>query len=202
MKLNDEVYMALTDYTVVVGDHPDDLQTKVAEKIADGYQPFGAPIIQWGSFSMVQVVAKGDGGGGEGGGGTVSIDNITDASAPVKTMLKQQTNEQILSTIGAGTSNLKIGTAATDAKAGNYQPATADISDASDVGKQLLKAADAAAARTAIGAGEPYTLPAATASAVGGVKMAAAMADLTAAPTQADFNGLLAALRAAGQIAT
>lgn len=36
----------------------------------------------------------------------------------------------------------------------------------------------------------------------GVVKQAAAIADLTAAPTQADFNGLLAKLRAAGQLAT
>lgn len=46
-----------------------------------------------------------------------------------------------------------IGTTATTAKAGNYQPTAANISDASDVGRNVLKAADAAAARTAIGAG-------------------------------------------------
>lgn len=46
-----------------------------------------------------------------------------------------------------------IGTTATTAKAGNYQPAAANISDASAVGRSVLTATDAAAARTAIGAG-------------------------------------------------
>lgn len=46
-------------------------------------------------------------------------------------------------------------------------------------------------------AGPSYTLPAATTSALGGVKMAAAVADAGAAPTMEEFNGLLASLRAA-----
>ena len=50
-------------------------------------------------------------------------------------------------------------------------------------------------------AGSSYTLPAATTSALGGVKMAAAVADAAAAPTMEEFNGLLASLRAAGILA-
>lgn len=50
-------------------------------------------------------------------------------------------------------------------------------------------------------AGSSYTLPAATTSALGGVKMAAAVADAGAAPTMEEFNGLLASLRAAGILA-
>jgi len=96
-----------------------------------------------------------------------------------------------------------------------------DISSITAIGKQLIDSANAAAARTAIGAGtsslaigttsatakagdwKPAStdLPAASAAAIGGVKMAAAMADLTAAPTQADFNGLLAKLRTSGALA-
>lgn len=49
-------------------------------------------------------------------------------------------------------------------------------------------------------AGATYTLPAATTSALGGVKMAAAVADAVEAPTKEEFNALLAALRAAGII--
>ena len=45
-------------------------------------------------------------------------------------------------------------------------------------------------------------LPAATTNALGGVKQMAAIADLTAVPTQEDFNNLLAALRTAGLLAT
>ena len=51
-------------------------------------------------------------------------------------------------------------------------------------------------------AGTSYTLPAATTSALGGVKMAAAVADVAAAPTAEEFNGLLASLRAAGILAS
>ena len=52
-----------------------------------------------------------------------------------------------------GTSNLTIGTTSTTAKAGDYQPTAANITDATATGRSLLTAADAAAARTAIGAG-------------------------------------------------
>lgn len=51
-------------------------------------------------------------------------------------------------------------------------------------------------------AGPPYTLPAATTSALGGVRMAAAVEDAAAAPTMEEFNGLLASLRAAGILAS
>ena len=51
-------------------------------------------------------------------------------------------------------------------------------------------------------AGPSYTLPAATTSAFGGVKMAAAVSDAAAAPTMEEFNSLLASLRAAGILAS
>lgn len=51
-------------------------------------------------------------------------------------------------------------------------------------------------------AGPSYTLPAATTSALGGVRMAAAVEDAAAAPTMEEFNGLLASLRAAGILAS
>ncbi|PYE89599.1 hypothetical protein [Phyllobacterium leguminum] len=65
--------------------------------------------------------------------------------------------------IGAGTSNLTIGTTAATAMAGNKEPTTSER---------------------------------------GGVLQQAAMADLTAAPTQDNFNAVLAVLRDAGVIAT
>lgn len=49
--------------------------------------------------------------------------------------------------------------------------------------------------------GEPgatYTLPAATTETLGGVKMAGSVSDVSAAPTQEEFNALLASLRTAG----
>ncbi|HBC7422610.1 TPA: hypothetical protein KEY88_005403 [Serratia marcescens] len=98
----------------------------------------------------------------------VDISNIT---AFAKSVVECATAEALRELIGAGASNLAIGTTSTTAKAGDWKPASAD-------------------------------LPAATTGAIGGVKMAAAMADLTAAPTQADFNGLLAKLRASGVLVT
>lgn len=50
-------------------------------------------------------------------------------------------------------------------------------------------------------AGPSYTLPAASTKEMGGVKQMEAIADLTAAPTQDDFNKLLASLRTAGMLA-
>ena len=51
-------------------------------------------------------------------------------------------------------------------------------------------------------AGATHTLPAATTAALGGVKQAAAVEDVAAAPTMEEFNALLAALRTAGILAS
>ena len=51
-------------------------------------------------------------------------------------------------------------------------------------------------------AGKDAVLTAATTEALGAVKQMAAIADLSAAPTQEDFNGLLAKLKAAGLMAS
>ncbi|MMZ43909.1 Head fiber protein [compost metagenome] len=141
-------------------------------------------------------------GGSGGGGGAVTVDNITDATAVGKSVLKSADAAAVRTAIGAGTSNLKVGTTAADAKAGNYAPAVADISGATALGKQLMAVADAAAARTAIGAGTPVS--AATTAANGTVKQAAAQANSAAtdvAGLVADFNSLLGKLRTAGILA-
>lgn len=104
--------------------------------------------------------------------------------------------------------------------AGSEDPVTVDtLGGATDTGKAVMKAESKEAARTAIGAGEPYTLPAAGDS-LGGVKKAAAVsavsaADATAAgdaygktaaqslvtlanANKAAINAVLASLKAAG----
>lgn len=63
---------------------------------------------------------------------------------------------------------------------------TDQITDASATGKSLLKAADAAAARTAIGAGTLSVVPDPTATVVGGVKLGAAIAAPAAATATTD----------------
>ena len=106
-------------------------------------------------------------------------------------------------------------------------PVTAPTADtlagATDTGKSLLKATDAATARKAISAGTSsfsgsyddltnkptippaYTLPAATAAALGGVKKGAAIPDLAsgadAATIATKVNSILTQLRAIGVIA-
>lgn len=77
---------------------------------------------------------------------------------------------------------------------------TADtLSGATATGRAVLKAADASAARTAIGAGVPYTLPAASTTVLGGVKQAAFVADPAGdAPTKAEFVALRDAMVNAG----
>lgn len=59
--------------------------------------------------------------------------------------------------IGAGASNLTVGSDSTQAKAGNWKPAVSDISDASDIGKALMKAATVGAALQAISGNTPQT---------------------------------------------
>lgn len=98
---------------------------------------------------------------------------------------------------------------------------TADtLSGATDTGKAVLKAKDAATARTAIGAGTSnftgsyndltnkpaipaaYTLPAATVNTRGGVKQAAYVPDPAGdAPTKAEYTALRDALVTAGLMA-
>ncbi|AXH72297.1 MAG: head fiber protein [Caudoviricetes sp.] len=48
----------------------------------------------------------------------------------------------------------------------------------------------------------PYVLPTATVAALGGVKAAGHIANISAAPAASDFNGLLSALQGAGIMAT
>ncbi|MCH5739609.1 hypothetical protein MMB25_22655 [Salmonella enterica] len=78
----------------------------------------------------------------------VDISNIT---AFAKSVVECATDEELRTLIGAGTSSLAIGTTATTAKAGNYQPTVADISDATAFGRQLMQCADADALKALLG---------------------------------------------------
>lgn len=108
-----------------------------------------------------------------------------------KTLLKTSNADDWLTGLGGGTSGIALFKAADAATAQTAIGAT-------DTGKALLVATDKAAARTAISA---LSDSAPTATTRGGVLQQAAQADLTAAPTQADFNTLLAKLRTAGVLA-
>lgn len=83
-------------------------------------------------------------------GGTITADAITDATTVGKSVLRAADAASARTAIGAGTSNLTIGTTASTAKAGNYTPAWDDVTSKPAV---IAAGANAAAARTAIGAG-------------------------------------------------
>jgi hypothetical protein len=79
--------------------------------------------------------------------------DISDSTATGRSVLTAVSAAAARTAIGAGTSSLALGTTSSTAKAGDYQPAAANISDSTTVGRAVLTAVDAAAARTAIGAG-------------------------------------------------
>lgn len=88
--------------------------------------------------------------GGGGGNTSVTVDSITDATTVGKNVLKAADAAAVRTVIGAGTSNLTIGTTASTAKAGNYVPTWAEVSSKPAV---IAAGADQAAARTVLGLG-------------------------------------------------
>lgn len=124
-------------------------------------------------------------------GNTDGVYAILGVTNTGKTLLKTSNADDWLTGLGGGASGVALFKAADAAAAQTALGAT-------DTGKALLTATDKAAGRAAISAlsdSEP------TATTRGGVLQAAAQTDLTAAPTQADFNALLAKLRTAGVLA-
>jgi hypothetical protein len=85
-----------------------------------------------------------------GSGGTIDADSISDATAVGKALIRAVDAAAARTAIGAGTSNLALGTTSSTAKAGDYQPTAANISDATTVGKALLTAAAAVNARSTL----------------------------------------------------
>ena len=64
----------------------------------------------------------------EGGGATsVTVADITDSTVVGKALMKAVDAAAARTAIGAGTSNLAVGTAASQAKAGNYTPSLSEI---------------------------------------------------------------------------
>lgn len=103
-------------------------------------------VISTGGYP-VEVLTPDDATGGQ----NVTSNDITDATDTGKQLLTAENAAAARKAVGAGTSDLKTGTAATDAKPGDYQPAAADITDATDIGKKILTAKDAAAVKTLLG---------------------------------------------------
>lgn len=123
------------------------LNEQLAEAVLDGFSPHG-DIITLPEGDYVLVLVK----GGDSGGGTgdITTAQITDATTVGKSVLTAADAAAARTAIGAGTSNLAIGTTSTTAKAGNYAPTWTEVTGKPAV---IGAGADAAAARAAIGAG-------------------------------------------------
>ncbi|EKG0328519.1 DUF1737 domain-containing protein [Pseudomonas aeruginosa] len=175
--------MAYTAYRVLKAPI-DQIERFMTEAIADGWQPLGAPILFYPDDKAVyQALVKGTPDGSGTGPVTIVVDDITDASAIGKSLLTAVNDGDGRAAIGAGTSNLQLGTTATTAKAGDYAPAWGDVT-----GKPAVIAAgtDAATARGAIGAGT-------SSLAIGTTATTAAAGDHNHAITADAASGLAAA---------
>lgn len=69
-----------------------------------------------------------------------SVDDLIGASPLGKELIAAETQEAARARIGAGTSNLAIGTTTGTAKDGAWKPVAADIVDATDTGRAIAKA--------------------------------------------------------------
>jgi len=63
-------------------------------------------------------------------GGSASVDTLEGATTTGKAVMKAADAAAARTAIGAGTSNLVVGTGATQAKAGNYTPTSTEVSNA------------------------------------------------------------------------
>lgn len=146
-----------------------------------------------------------------GEGSEITASQITDSTAIGRSVLTAATEAAARTAIGAGTgnSNLAIGTTSTTAKAGDYVPDWTEVTGkpatfppAIGTTATTAKAGDYQPTWAQV-SGKPATFApvVATATVTGGVKAAASQADSVATDTEtlvADFNSLLAKLKAAG----
>lgn len=93
--------MAYTEYDAVVANNAAELVTKVANLIADGWQPLGSPVAITEGFQILQAVVKGSGNVS----GSITSDSITDASDVGKAVLVSVDEAAARTAIGAGTSS-------------------------------------------------------------------------------------------------
>ncbi|WP_223508208.1 MULTISPECIES: DUF1737 domain-containing protein [unclassified Pseudomonas] len=96
--------MAYTQYDTVVANTPGELVAKLAQAIADGWQPYGSPVSITEGFQVLQAVVKGSS-NAVGTPGDITSDNITDASDVGKAVLVSADAAAARTAIGSGTSN-------------------------------------------------------------------------------------------------
>lgn len=96
--------MAYTQYETVVSNTPEELTAKLAQAIADGWQPYGSPVSITEGFQVLQAVVKGSSNVG-GAPGDITSDSITDASEVGKAVLVSVDAAAARNAIGSGTSD-------------------------------------------------------------------------------------------------
>lgn len=137
----------------------DNLETIVAGKASSSHTHAASAISDSTATGRALVTAvdaaaarAAIGAGTGSGSGTTTAAGITDSTTVGRAVITATDAAAARTAIGAGTSSLAIGTTASTAKAGNYQPTAANISDSTTTGRAVLTAASAAAARTALSA--------------------------------------------------
>lgn len=132
--------VSFESYEVVIAGDTRTLNTQVQQKLAKNpdLTAYGAPFALRGRFA--QIVASGISGSDDGPSEVTSSD-ITDATAVGRQVLTAADAATARTAIGAGTSNLALGTTASTAKPGNWTPppgdAVADAADETDVVAQF-----------------------------------------------------------------
>lgn len=82
---------------------------------------------------------------------TLVANDISNATAVGKALMVAADQAAGRAAIAAGTSSLALGTTSSTAKAGDWKPASTDITDATTLGRAMLTAATQVAARNALG---------------------------------------------------
>ena len=192
----------ITTYQAIPARNVTDMVRAVAKAVAAGWQPFHEVVFAPDGL-MLQAIIEGDPGTGGGSGDEITWGTLPGKPAVIGAGATQAAARQA---IGAGTSNLSVGTTATDAKAGNWTPSWGDVGGKPAV---IAAGATAEAARAAIGAGTGNSNlsvgTTATDAKAGNWTPDAgdAVADATdETDVVQQLNALLASLRAAGVIAS
>lgn len=185
--------MALQNIKILSDTATDGLENKIKGALqADPLlMLYGPPQYSAGARMWVQVLVKGTGFIAD-GGGTPSAADIADATATGVALLTAVDDDAARAAIGAGTSNLTLGNTNVTAKAGDWVPALADISDMSVTGENIAKAANYTAVRDLLDLGDFATVDAAAAAALLGLGALATLDNITLA--QVTDAGDLAAL--------
>ena len=88
---------------------------------------------------------------GRTGAVTLAAADITDTTSTGRQLMTAVDGPAARSAIGAGTSSLALGSTSSTAKAGDWKPASTDVTDATTTGRAVLTASTQDAARQAIG---------------------------------------------------